>query len=503
MTNFDSADRPASPALSLLVLSLSLLGAGSMVFYYAGLFIPRLIEARVSKNLDGGYSFGNDFYQIWLTSRECLPHRCNPYSEEMTRRIQTGLYGRPLNPNLRTDPKDRRSFPYPFFADLLFWPASQMSFPLIRVVVVIVLAILTAISFFLWAQALGWQPGRAGIGFGLCALLSSYPALEGLYAAQIGLLVAFLFASSILALRRDKLLLSGVLMAFTTLKPQTMLLAIVYILLWSFQDWRTRRRFWAGWLATMLALVGSALIVWPQWIRYWLSVVIAYHGYTPPPILIEFLKPPLGALAVPAGTVIIVALVSGAALLMWQRRSAAARSDEFWLTLSIVLAITTVALLPGQAIYDHVLLLPGVLLLARDWRTWSGTWIFAALRWTGACMLIWPWLAAVAVILLKPRLSHEAFQSVAVFSLPLRMSTVFPFVVLACCLLVLRSRQIGSGERVLSRTRPLTILRSRFLVLFLSKMRVRAGIHRAASIRIRELLFFTGKYRTAACAKAE
>lgn len=447
MKTFGSADRSASSAVRLLILSLSLLGAGAMIFYYAGLFIPRLMEVRVSKNLDGGYSFGNDFYQVWLTSR-CLT-RCNPYSEEMTRRIQIGLYGRPLNPNLRTDPKDRRSFPYPFFADLLFWPVSQTPFAPTRVVIVIVLGILTAISLLLWMQALGWQPGWMGVGFGLCALLSSYPALEGLYAAQIGLLVAFLFAASILALRRNNLLLSGCLMAFTTLKPQVMLLAIVYIFLWSLQDWRTRRRFWAGWLMTMLVLVGSALMVWPQWIRYWLSVVIAYHGYTPPPILIEFLKAPLGDFAARAGTILIVVLLSGTAVLMWQRRSVVAKSDEFWLTLSIVLGISTIALLPGQAIYDHVLLVPGVLLLARDWPNWSGTWIFNSLRWAGACMLIWPWPAAIALVLLKPMLSHEAFDSVAIFSLPLRMATVFPFVVLGCCVLALRSRKVRSGDQVL------------------------------------------------------
>jgi hypothetical protein len=85
-----------------------------MIYYHQGLFMPRVVAVRTAAGLGNGYSFGNDFYQVWLTSREWLRSGRDPYNAEMTRKIQTGLYGRPLDPNRPTDPVDRRVFPYPY-----------------------------------------------------------------------------------------------------------------------------------------------------------------------------------------------------------------------------------------------------------------------------------------------------------------------------------------------------------------------------------------------------
>jgi hypothetical protein len=73
--------------------------------------------------------------------------------------------------------------------------------------------------------------------------LSSYSALEALFSAQLGLLVAFLLAASVRPLQRNRFLLAGILMAITTIKPQVTALAILYFLLWSLHDWRIRGRF--------------------------------------------------------------------------------------------------------------------------------------------------------------------------------------------------------------------------------------------------------------------
>ncbi len=71
----------------------------------------------------------------------------------MTREIQVGLYGRPLDPNRPGDPVDRRVFPYPAFTDLLFWPAAEFPFESMRVAVVCVFGALTfAERFFVAAR---------------------------------------------------------------------------------------------------------------------------------------------------------------------------------------------------------------------------------------------------------------------------------------------------------------------------------------------------------------
>jgi len=278
-------------------------------------------------------------------------------------------------------------------------------------------------------------------------VLGSYPVLEGLYAGQVGLIVGFLLAASIMALQRGKLLLSGVLMALTGIKPQVTALAILYLLIWSFFKLRERRAFWAGLLATASLLVGGALAVWPHWIQTWIHVVLQYHGYTPPPLLQEFLVNIFGPhLAQPISVVATTALLAGAGILIWKNRAAPPGSVEFWFTLSLLLGITAITLLPGQAVYDHGILLPGTFLLVSKWRTLMTNWVLKATLLIGAAVLFWPWIAVMGVLLARPLLSVEQFYSKAIFALPLRTAAVFPFVVTGLVALARRVKANTAGS---------------------------------------------------------
>jgi len=432
-----------SSRFALLALCVAVVGAAAILYYQVGLFLPRSQEVRETRELGGGYGFADDLYQIWLTSLEWQQHRSDPYSAQMTREIQTGLYGRPLDPNRPGDPKDLRMFPYPAFAEILFWPVAQLPFVVVRVLFVCLLVLLTVASVWLWMQALGLRFSSHWMVILLLLVFGSFPVLEGLYAGQVGLLVACLLAASIFSLQRGKLLLSGVLMALTTIKPQVTLLAILYLLFWSSRHWRRGSRFCAGFFATLLLLVGAALTVWPHWIQSWTHVVLLYHGYNAPPLLTAVVDLFLGRST--TGSVsqgLTAALLIAAAILAWRNRSAASDSLEFWFTLSLLLAITTIALLPGQAVYDHVILLPGTLLLASRWQQWSANWVLKTLLVIGVATLVWPWIASLTLIALHPFLTHQQFYSKAIFSLPLRMAVVFPFVVLGVLTLAARAQKL-------------------------------------------------------------
>ena len=439
MIQAQSSIRGAS-RIANLVVCCGLLAAAVMVYYHQGLFLPRARQSRVSRNLARGYSFGNDFYQIWFTTRECLPQRSDPYSEEVTRQIQIGLYGRVLDPNNPGDPKDRRAFPYPAFVDLLLWPTSQLSFPVARILVFSILLPLSAAMVWLWMKALGWFPPWQWTVLIVALVFTSYPVLEGLYAGQIGLLVGFLLAAAIFALQRGSLLLSGILMALTTIKPQMTALLIVYLLFWSLHDLRTRRRFCVGLFATASVLVLAALIVWPHWIGSWMHILRAYRGYNPPPLLSQVLGAIFGSrLQQPSYFFCSAVLLAAAMWLGWRNRSAPVGSTEFWLTLSLLLTITAVVVLSGQAVYDHIVLLPGILFLISRWRELSANRIIKALLMIGAIVLFWPWLAACGLVLLKPILSREQFYSKTVFLLPLYFAVGLPFAVLAPLALAVRN----------------------------------------------------------------
>ena len=429
--------RRLSPALALW---LALIAAASTLYYHQALFIPRALEAQRTRGLANGYSFGNDFYQIWLSSRELLGRRQDPYSAETTSEIQTGLYGRPLDPARPGDPIDQRAFPYPAFVDLLFLPAATIPFPIVRIVVCCLLAALTIASVLLWLRVLSWDLDWKWTTVVLLLTLSSYPALEGLYAAQIGLLVSFLLATSVLALQRERYLLSGTLLALTAMKPQVTILAVLFLLLWNLRTARARR-FYIGYFATVAALVAAATIVLPHWISSWIHTVLAYRHYTPPPLVTQTLTSLLGpSLAGPAALVLTAAAILIALILAWKNRSAPAESFSFLLTLTVLLAITAFFILPGLAIYDHLILLPGILLLFRYRKLLEEAGrIPRIIVCLGALILFWPWITAFALICLRPILSASIFHSTAVLSLPVRTAASLPFVVLALLALMWRA----------------------------------------------------------------
>lgn len=416
-----------------------------MLYYHQRLFMPRVVRMRTAQGLGNGYLFGNDFYQVWLTSH-LMRQGGDLYGPAMTREIQVGIYGRPLDPSRPDDPLDRRIFAYPAFTALLFWPAAQFPFAPERIAVVCLLAALTFASVPLWLGVLDWNLSRKWLAVVLLFTLSSYSALEALSSVQLGLLVTFLLAASILVLQRNRLLLAGILMAITTIKPQVTGLAILYFLLWSLHDWRVRGRFCVGFFSTLTLLVGASLAVMPHWIQSWTHTLLAYRHYAPPPLVTEVLTSPLGSRWTPVATFTLTAAsIVAAIVLAWRNRAVASSSFAFCLTLSLLLAITTITILPGQAVYDHLILLPGILLLVRHRVKLRSTGpLLRLLLPIGALVLFWPWIAALALILLRPWMPPAIFDSSAVFSLPIRAAASLPFAVFALIAWTVRVSALGN-----------------------------------------------------------
>jgi len=388
---------------------------------------------RTAAGLRSDFSFGNDFYQVWLSSRALLEERFDPYSPEMTRRIQVDLYGRPLDSGRAGDPLDLRAFPYPLYTDLLFWPLAAISFAMARLFVVGILAAMTLGTVWLWLSALEWKVDWKWIAVISLLTISSYPALEGLFAGQIGLLVCFLLAASIVALHTQRFFFAGFVAALTTIKPQVTTLAILYLLVWATAYWSVRKRFIIGFIATLTLLVGSSLAVEPSWIESWVRTVLAYRHYTQAPLVTEVVTSQLGPRLSGAVSLVLTGIsIISATVAIWINRTAAIGSFAFSITLSLLLVITTIVLLPGQAVYDHLILLPGVLLMARNRdRLRAAGWIPQLLLALAALVLFWSWIAACALITYRPFISASVFDSPAVLALPIRTAASLPFVLLA------------------------------------------------------------------------
>jgi Glycosyltransferase family 87 len=436
----------AARSRNILFLLLVIFCGACMVYYHLALFLPRAREIRAGQGFGNGYSFGADFYPIWLTSRMSLLHRRNLYSPEMTGQIQIGLFGRALDVSIPAASSDYRAFAYPAFVDVLFWPVALLPFSVVRIWLAVILPALTAFSVVLWLRALRLRAGPVTLAALVLLTVSSYAVLEGLFAEQLGLLAGFLLAASLAALVNGRLSLSGSLLALTLIKPQMTALVVAYLLLWSFDQWRGRWRFAGSFFFTSALLAASSLLVWPGWVRQWLQVVLGYRHYSTPPLVGYLLGTNVGSRLTPF---LITIILLTAIVLAWRVRRASPTSTEFALTVSLLLAITAVTLLPGHAVYDHVILLPGVILIALSWRVFArSSPIFRVVLGVTAVTFFWQWILAPAVIAARPLVSSQLFAS-ALLTLPIRTAASIPFGVLALLALMMRQvtrKQIGGGN---------------------------------------------------------
>src|SRR5437763_4500276 len=114
---------PKYPAF-LLTCVMALVASASTWFFIERIMVPQQrAEAAVHGKPRGNLS---DLYPRWLGARELLLHRRNPYSPEITREIQQGYYGRPIDPARPEDPNDQQGFAYPVYVVFLLAPALEL-----------------------------------------------------------------------------------------------------------------------------------------------------------------------------------------------------------------------------------------------------------------------------------------------------------------------------------------------------------------------------------------
>lgn len=411
------------PFIALLIL----LGSGYQFF---GLLIPGLRPGLVSRNLGGGYGYGNDLYPIWMGSRELLFDGHNPYTRELTARIETGLYGRPLDRSTPSDAQvNYRAYSYPLYTIFLLAPLARLAFPAVQVVLLILLPGLAAITVILWLRVLGTNLSPPAAVATICLTLASYPVLEGVYAGQPGLISAALIAGAAAALARERFVLAGVLLPCASIKPQLILLAGLWLILWAVSDWNRRRNFVLSFTATTTLLLTASTLVLPSWFTGWTHALHEYRLLSPPP-LAQFV------LGRGAGMVLSLLLLALSMRLCWSQRRQPVASMGFALATSFVLA-TTVLVLPSTiAIYDQVLLLPAALWLYthRD-RILGASLPLRVLALFAVGALAWQWFSACALVfaqLLSPAVAHMP----NFLLLPLRTAASVPFAFVALLSLV-------------------------------------------------------------------
>ena len=209
------------PAVLLLIVFA--LGAG-MTWHYVNFFLPAVTgRQHVPFEAHQRPYVGIDLYPYWLGTRELFSSHQSPYCDDIARRTQTELYGRPIEAERPGEPKDQHRFSYPIFVVFLIAPVQHLPFTTVRIVAFFSWIALVVATFLMWIEALTPALSARWKIAGAILILTSYPALEAIFAEQISIIVAALLAGTIFCLRRGLLQLAGVMFALASVKPRNVL----------------------------------------------------------------------------------------------------------------------------------------------------------------------------------------------------------------------------------------------------------------------------------------
>lgn len=358
-----------------------------------------------------------DLYPRWYGTRQLILFGRSPYGRAVSEELQLAYYGHIVGDGLQ----DEQRFAYPIYACLFLLPTVNLTFPQVQIIATWVMAGAIALSVLLWLRFIGWQLTLWKVVMLALLVLSSAPAVQALEMQQLGTLVCTFIAAGALMLRRRAYVLSGMFLAFATIKPQMVLLLCLWLLLWTASKWRERKNLLLSFSAGVTLLIVLGEWMSPGWIREFIAAMAAYRHYAggSAQSLVEMFAGRAW------GIVITLAALIGLAGACFKWRIESPESTEFAQIVTLALASTTV-IIPPAAPYNHLLLLPGVLILLRSWTSlWNSGSVMAGISLLATIAIVWPWITAISLLLVS------FFSPVQRWSLPFYCTLIVPLSVTA------------------------------------------------------------------------
>src|SRR2546422_1113180 len=264
-----------------LAVMAAVIMAGTMWRSVDCVMIPQQRAETARKNLTNG-NF-SDLYPRWVGAREVLLYGSDPYSSNVTAEIQKGYYGRTIDRTNPDDPVDEARFAYPLYVIFLLAPTVHISFESVKALYRFLAVGLSIASVWFWLRSLGHRGWGTRFITAAVLLLGSFPFVQGWYLTQLSLIVAALFAGTMLAVASGALWAAGIMLALTTIKPQLAIPLASWLMLWSASRWRERKALLLSFTASMAVLLAGAEILLPGWFWKWHGGISAYAQYVPTP----------------------------------------------------------------------------------------------------------------------------------------------------------------------------------------------------------------------------
>ena len=421
--------RPAISHKPLWLVLAAVLGAAGVWLYAQRVLVSyQKADAAAHDRPRGNLS---DLYPRWLGARELLLRGRDPYSPAVTREIQQGYYGRPLDPVRPGDPKDQQGFAYPVYVAFCLAPTIHVPFEIVGKGFFWVLLGLTLTTIPLWLRVLRWSVPLWAQASLVVFTLGSLPVMQGLKLQQMTLFVVALLAVAVALLASDRPIAAGIVLALTTIKPQLVWLLLFWLMIWTLADWRRRYRWAASFLITIAILCAASEWFLPHWIPRFLQAAREYRNYTDAVSILDKLVP------APWGWLPRVLAAAATVHIGWKNRWLAEDTPAFAATVSLALAVTVIVI-PSYALYNQVMLLPALLMLLRERQLiWNRNRLSRVLLSLAAILLLWPWLASIVLAGLSFVLPLDLVETA--WAVP--FWTVLPLPLVVAAMVLIRSYQ--------------------------------------------------------------
>jgi hypothetical protein len=366
----------------------SLLASFGIWHWAEAILVPANTLAAQSKGVPIGNN--SDLYPRWLGARELLLHGRDPYSSAVTRDIQKGFYGQPLDPNNPAHAVAPEAFYYPLYVVFLLAPTITLPFAIVAEGFRWFFLFGIALSVALWARAIGLHLRPLQLASAMVLAVSSYPAVLEFHMQNLTALVALLLALAAASTVRGWFALSGFLLALATIKPQFSGLFVVWFAIWAAGRWAERKRMAWSFAATMLALVLGAEALLPHWVQEFAGALDTYRKYATVPSILNIFFP--SALSWVVGAALVATLIGMS--LKW--RACVPTSEEFGWALAWAATVTLVII--PTSVYNQVLLVPPFLVLLAQRKMIAAMGVMPrALAKAALASQGWQWVAAVMV----------------------------------------------------------------------------------------------------------
>jgi len=398
--NFMKRQQRLIKEIVLILLIVIIIG----LFFFANL--------QYTKNNPGG----NDFLVHWVGTKSYVQDGISPYSDQVALRIQDLVYGRPA-----TSGEHELRVAYPFYSIFLFLPFSFIQdFTIARAVWMTVLELAIIFSTILMIRVVNWKPKFLMTLLIVVFGLFWYHGIRSIINGNAVVLILLTIVFVIYGIKNNLDEMAGISLALMTIKPQVVIVFVVFVCIWAIINHRSKIIFW--FLGSLILLIFLGVFLYPSWPIEFLWEVMRYPTYNPPGtpssalvVLVPGIGKQIGFLfSILCGLVLLIEWVLG-------RRSTGSRF--IWLaSITLILGqLVNIQTDPG----NFIVMFPAIFISSKviedRWKN-VGQWVNISLL---AILFFIPWIIFVNTI----EFSYQPIQNpIMFFPVPLLLIVIMYWV---------------------------------------------------------------------------